>query len=150
MIWGVDLGVRSLHAFGLVEDGSGFAVSVFADKMETRSRELKALSKKFYDIFDRDDVIFVEEPPLAGSRNVRTFAALHQVFSVALTQGPNVYSTEVATWKKEVVGAGNAKKEDVARWLETRHPSYSSLCGDQNLIDAACIALYGRAVLGRL
>ena len=73
MIWGVDLGVRSLHAFGLVEGGEPMALSVTVDKMETRSRELKALGKKFYGFFDQDDTVFVEEPPLAGSRNIRVF-----------------------------------------------------------------------------
>ena len=146
----MDLGVRSLHAFGLADDEQTLVASISVEKMETRSRELKALGRQFYGLFDADDTVFVEEPPLAGSRNIRVFAALHQVFSVALSEGPNVYPVEVSTWKKETTGRGNATKDDVSRWLEEHHPLYSALCGDQNLIDAACIAVYGRAVLGRL
>ncbi len=126
------------------------ALSVTVDKMETRSRELKALGKKFYGFFDQDDTVFVEEPPLAGSRNIRVFAALNQVFSVALCEAPNAYPVEVSTWKKQTTGKGNSTKDDVSRWLEEHHSPYSALCGDQNLIDAACIAIYGRAVLSRL
>jgi Holliday junction resolvasome RuvABC endonuclease subunit len=150
VIWGVDLGVRSLYAFGIDDSGNSFDLKVETPKMETRAMELKALAHEFHTFFEHSDQVFVEEPPLAGSRNIRVFAALNQVFSVALSQAPNAYHVEVGTWKKEVVGKGNATKDDVAHWLNDHHPVYAALCGDQNHIDAACIALYGRAVLTRL
>mgnify|MGYP003627208534 CR=1 FL=1 len=58
------------------------------------------------------------------------------------TQGANVSS-----WKKAVVGKGNATKEEVAESLRLRWPSlYAGVAGDQDLCDAACIALYGKSL----
>lgn len=49
-------------------------------------------------------------------------------------------------WKKEVVGHGHATKEDVATFLERTRPDlFAATGGSQDLIDAACIALYGFA-----
>lgn len=150
MIWGVDLGVRSLYAFGIEEHGSPFAAKVEVPKMDTRQSELKGLLHEFKEIFEKDDIVFVEEPPLAGSRNIRVFAALHQAYTTALLSAPTAYPVEVSTWKKETVGKGNATKDDVSEWLQRVHPDYAALCGDQNHTDASCIAIYGRAVLTRL
>lgn len=148
MIWGVDLGVRSAHLFCVDQPQT---VSVVIPKMTKRGLELRALRHQLSEFITREDVVFVEEPPLAGSRNVRTFAALNQVYAIVLSSTSEAYSVEVGTWKKQVVGKGNATKEEVSTWLEVDHSAYSALCGDdQNLRDAACIALYGRAVLDRL
>ena len=57
-----------------------------------------------------------------------------------ITQGANVSS-----WKKAVVGKGNATKEEVAHALRLRWPSlYQRVGEDQDLCDAASIALYGK------
>ena len=57
-----------------------------------------------------------------------------------VTQGANVSS-----WKKAVVGKGNATKEEVVQSLRLRWPSlYHQVVGDQDLCDAASIALYGK------
>lgn len=147
MIWGADLGVRSVHLFCL---DAPHTVKVDIPKMSTRGLELRALRYGLAEVIDHD-MVFVEEPPLAGRRNIRTFAALHQTYALVLSCTPEAYSVEVSTWKKEVVGKGNATKDEVSIWLNEQLPDYSALCGDdQNLADAACIAVYGRAVLDRL
>ena len=57
-----------------------------------------------------------------------------------VTQGANVSS-----WKKAVVGKGNATKEDVGRSIQLRWPSlYAEVAGDQDLTDASAIAIYGK------
>ena len=51
-------------------------------------------------------------------------------------------------WKKRVVGAGNVKKEEIADWLELHHLElFNSANGDQDMIDAHCIGLYGQRVI---
>ena len=147
-MWGADLGVRSVHLFCAGENP--WAISIDVERMSNRADELDALWNKVYEVFSSHDVVFVEEPPLAGVRNIRTFAALSQVFAVVLTAAPKAYGVEVSTWKKQVVGKGNATKEEVQGWLTANNPAYAALCGDQNLTDAACVALYGHAVLDRL
>lgn len=55
----------------------------------------------------------------------------------------------VSSWKKRVVGRGNATKEDVSKWLRLRWPDFfSATRGNQDLVDATCIALYGQQVYG--
>ena len=64
--------------------------------------------------------------------------ALHERGCV--TKGANVSS-----WKKAVVGKGNATKEDVSKSLRLRWPAlYAEVGGDQDLCDASAIALYGK------
>lgn len=55
-----------------------------------------------------------------------------------------------ATWKKETIGRGNVDKPTVASWLRSKHPRLADACGrSQDLTDAACLALYGAAILAR-
>lgn len=67
-----------------------------------------------------------------------------------LTYGTDIRTVNVGTWKKAVIGRGNAGKEDVQNYIRVTHPAYAPLCGDdQDLYDAACVGLYGRQVLAR-
>lgn len=149
MIWGIDLGVRSVYLAGLDGDELVHLVALSTEKRVVRSLELDSLGKQAQEYIDPEDDVFVEEPPLAGPKNLRTFGALHQVFGTMLSHVGGREAV-VPTWKLEVVGRGNADKASVAEWLRSAHPSYSAQCGgDQNLVDAVCIALYGSAVVGR-
>jgi len=59
-----------------------------------------------------------------------------------ITTGANVSS-----WKKTVVGKGNATKSEVAQSLRLRWPSlYREVAEDQDLVDAACVAIYGQQI----
>lgn len=93
------------------------------------------------------------EAPVVGRGGVRT--TMVQCFTSGAIQGVLHglgFVTEVAnvsSWKKRVVGKGNATKPEVAEHLRLRWPSlYARTGGDQDLIDACCIALYGRELAG--
>jgi Holliday junction resolvasome RuvABC endonuclease subunit len=95
--------------------------------------------------------VFIEEPVLAGRRNVRTTLQQAQLVGALLAATTAftryVYLVPVGKWKAGTVGSGNASKPDVALWLNGVHPAYSAACGGkQDLIDACCIALYGDQV----
>jgi Holliday junction resolvasome RuvABC endonuclease subunit len=141
--WGVDLGVRSLYVARL-EDGdlSLYSHHSLQIHKQSRHKELKTLHVWLSDTVGEGQV-WIEEPPLAGARNIRTFLHLSQVSAVAgLVEGSDY--VEVSTWKKGTVGNGAAGKELVANWLRARFPRFHDLCGgDQNFIDATCIALWG-------
>jgi Holliday junction resolvasome RuvABC endonuclease subunit len=48
------------------------------------------------------------------------------------------------TWKKELLGNGNASKEDIRTWLIRNHESYAARCeANQDRVDAVCIGIYG-------
>ena len=148
MIWGIDLGVRSLYVAGIDRPfGHLFLLSSFS-KRGDRYQEIWEALKSTKD-FHYSDTVYIEEPPMAGSRNVRTFLQLGEMAGAVMARCPcPVYLVPVDSWKKSTVGKGGVNKETVALWLKTTHEDYASQCGgDQNLIDATCIALHGSAVL---
>lgn len=93
------------------------------------------------------DMIFIEEP-LVG-RNVRGSLQIAQTAGAVMSRNPDkpIYLVPVSSWKKEVLGAGNADKSSVSTWLDSHHPAYAVRCGtNQDRIDAVCIGLYGVSV----
>lgn len=100
--------------------------------------------------------IYVEEPVVAGARNLRS--SLKIARSVGALMGAcsaagmeRVYLVPVSTWKAQVVGNGHASKDDIRTWLDSHQPEVSALCGDdQDLRDAACLALYGQGLQRRV
>lgn len=143
--WGVDLGTRSAYAARLDRGHiTHFQLSTLKFRKNPRGTELWLLFQWADQLpIQPEDLVLIEEPPLAGSRNIRTFLGLAQASGVlaAATQGELV---EVDTWKRGTVGRGGVSKALVAEWLSIRHPDYYAACGgDQNLVDATCIALLG-------
>lgn len=158
--WGFDLGVRSFHAAGLEADGSLITYThqrmvkgkVADQSPAERSMELFALAHAAQPLTMIGDLAAVEEPPLAGNKNPRTFLKLAQASAAvavgAYQGGAEVFFVPVDSWKKGTVGRGGADKELVAGWLKRVYPGYFKQCdGDQNFIDATCLALHLRTVV---
>jgi hypothetical protein len=154
VIFGVDLGVRSFAIVGLYEEdevGEHPHIAKFFEMVRGRTRyhELRAITQEIQELVLEDDILFVEEPPLAGVRNIRTFAALNQTAAVILSAtAAQGYLVPVDSWKKATLGTGGTGKPVVAEWLSLQHPDLHKFCGgNQNLVDAACIALYGQQLV---
>lgn len=151
-IVGVDLGVRSVYMAAAAE-GEGLAMHAATlrrnPKVE-RHEELQQLAKEVSNFLLPDDLLVVEEPIVAGARNLRTALQMAQTAGMVLTVAPaQVKLVAVAQWKKATVGKGNSDKTAVAMWLAAHHPeAFMAAAGDQNLIDAMCICLYGRVAHG--
>lgn len=101
--------------------------------------------------FDPRPVFYAERPFVGRPHgNVRT--AIGQALTVGgvLAQAPGeIHLIEQAEWKKAVVGSGSASKETCATWLSDTYPSLSQAAGgDQDVVDAFCISLYGRELAG--
>lgn len=92
------------------------------------------------------------ELPVLGRGGFRS--TMVQCFTSGAVQGA-IYEREcashpvnVSSWKKAVVGKGNADKGQVAEFLRLRwNAVYSASQGNQDIYDAATIALYGRQFL---
>ena len=154
-VYGVDLGVRKAHFFGIGPDNETELFSAKLDKSQHRGFELQKIFYLINDHFkDVNAAFYIEEPPLAGMKNVRVFMKLAQisgVVAVAVPRKPEF--VPVSEWKKQVVGKGNAKKEDIKSWLCEHYQYYSAQCertdsDSQDYSDAACLAIYGSKVLG--
>jgi len=150
MIWGIDLGVRTAHLAGFEDDELVHLVSIgYAKKLPHRSMELMGIQAQAQEYIAPEDDVWVERPPLAGPKNLTTFADLNQVFGV-LMAAVGGREAIVPVWKHDVCGNGRMTKAEVSHWLKDHHRPYSDECGgDQNLVDAVCIALYGRQVAAR-
>lgn len=95
--------------------------------------------------------VFVEAP-VVGRGGVRS--TMVQCFTSGAIQGAfhdagcTTQVANVSTWKKSVVGKGNATKEEVSKHLRLRWPAlFHAAVGNQDLIDASCIALHGQQLL---
>ena len=151
-IYGIDPASRSLGVVAWCHNKEVVVDKIVVAK-GNRDLELKHLKTSLDIVFNRcePEVIFVEEPVVAGVRNLRSTILIAQTVGMVLTSPAQVYLVPVSSWKKVTVGKGNAKKEEVASWLVNNHPDYAELCGnDQDLVDAGAINIYGRQILGSL
>lgn len=136
---GIDLGVRSLHI-----SSKARCWSIIAPKTQ-RSEELQFLAQSLSETFHKDEIYaFVEEPVVAGARNIRTSLQMAQVCGVVLS-ALNGEVVPVSTWKKAVVGKGNASKDEVKEWLFNSKRDFPA-SAKQDHIDATCIRIYGETV----
>jgi Holliday junction resolvasome RuvABC endonuclease subunit len=155
VIAGIDLGVRKISVFYLQNDevlGTSHSEMLH---IQSRAEELSKLVMLTHEdgYFPHADYYFIEEP-LSG-RGIR--ASLH----IAQTCGAllyvlgdmgeqEVHLVPVKTWKKHVVGNGNASKDACGDFLKSSYSDYHAACGTNlDLIDAACLAVYGARVVGR-
>lgn len=87
------------------------------------------------------------ESPLVGRSAYGTIVQSQvggAVLAAAENCGVPVYLVNVSSWKKRVVGKGNAQKPEVSLWLQKFWPEAYTLCsGDQDLVDACVLNRYG-------
>lgn len=145
MIVGVDLGVRSVH---ISTQDENFTIS---SRKDVRYKEIDYIYREFSSKTGEQCTFFIEEPVVAGARNLRSSLQIAQVSGALMATARKSYLVPVSTWKKEVTGKGNSNKEQVSQWLKTVHPDlYERTSGKQDFVDATCIRLYGEIVESRV
>ncbi len=142
-IVGIDIGVRHFAYAKINSDG--IEAHYHETPKSTRHNELRDLQNKFQQHIHKDDVVWLEEPPLAGSRNVRIAIQLNQTAGALMVSSvAPAYFVSVAQWKKAVLGKGNATKDEVNDFVAKHFSKHHKAAhGNQNIIDAICIGLYG-------
>ena len=142
MIFGVDCGKNKVHIVG-----GGLSMMYTTQKPGTpRDESLRNMAAEIRSYFveidegDYDSIrLYVEAPVVAGARNLQATIGIAETVGMVLSLGYPATLVPISTWKKAVVGKGNAKKEDVEAW-------YSSTGGTlkgQDFYDAAAIHAYG-------
>ena len=95
----------------------------------------------------QDDAIIYMESPVVGRNAYSTIVQAQvggAIMAAAENFGAQLFLVNVNSWKKEVIGKGNADKNEIAVWLKENWPdAYNSAAGDQDLIDASAINRYG-------
>lgn len=144
MIVGVDCGLRKITLFS---EAGGVHLELtrgFARENELRMlrTDFIATLMKWTGGFEAQiERIYMEDAIVAGARNLRTSLGIAQTVGAVLSIGYPTTLVPVATWKKAVVGSGNAKKEDVAAWFKAQYPADTH--DNQDIADAAAIYNYG-------
>jgi Holliday junction resolvasome RuvABC endonuclease subunit len=146
IVAGIDPNKTKLALALLDTQSEQLRVHTFRTEVSARWEQLNDLAVNAKELCADADVVYVEEPVIG--RSIRS--SLHVAISAGAAVsalGMPAHFVPVTTWKKSVVGRGNADKIGVSAWLNTNHVTYAALCdGDQDLIDATCIALYGVGV----
>lgn len=150
---GIDCGVRQVALYVLDEDLTSPGDHILEVGKCYRGEELYHLRDMLQSDLENNwkpDRVYIEDAIVAGARNLRTSIQLAQTVGMVLSLGYQGSLVPVSSWKKQVIGNGNAKKEDVAAW-------YADFTGQQSrsqdIADAAAIAHYGQHLLevaGRL
>lgn len=146
MIVGIDLGIRAVYISTPTK-----TVTLSVDKGKTRHTEISDLGWLLEQEAERSWTCFIEEPVVAGVRNLRTTIQIAQISGLVMAIVDEAFLVPVSTWKKEVVGKGNASKAEVAAWLESNDSRlYAKVKDNQDHIDATCIRLYGEHQAAKL
>lgn len=100
---------------------------------------------------DADVYVFLELPVMGrgGPGSTIPQARINgAVTAGAEIAGATVVDVNNAHCKKDVVGRGNATKDDIAAWCREAWPHAYKMCAkDQDLIDSVMIWYYGRGVI---
>ena len=140
-VLGIDLGTRSIH----VSDGESCQTFI-SQKLNDRAAEVSFLFDCFIDVYGWRWKGYIEEPVVAGARNLRVSLQIAQISGALLATGSGRL-VPVTSWKKLIVGKGNANKAYVADWFEANHPdAYKLIKGKQDHIDASCIQMYAEKI----
>jgi len=146
-IVGVDLGIRKI-ALSIWQDELLVHTAAFESKAGTREKELMECADWLAVLVDYEnpDYVIIEET-LVGN-NVKYSIKLAQMMGACLLRmaelQQDTLTVNVSTWKREVLGKGNASKDMVRDYLMSYNSVYPELCGwDQDRFDAACIGYYG-------
>lgn len=159
VVLGVDLAYRSIAMVALSPTmGVAKKASVPSKVIEPQqiASRLFAEALPFIETIS-PTIVCIEEPLLGLSRNIQTALKIGRTCGVlmgalaSVGMERNVYLVSVSEWKAQVIGHGGADKQRVCAWLNQNKPEVAAVCGDdQDLRDAACLALYGQGLLGRV
>lgn len=150
MIYGVDVGSRRLAVADPAQSHYETLVLPSVKKVH-QVEDIPLLGDWLADTVPRGALVVLELPfrgSVAG--NIDTAVRLSQVAGavIAKHRGPCV-QVRPNVWKKAVIGHGGANKAAISAWVREHHPAISEACEeDEDLLDAACMGLYGQLLAG--
>jgi Holliday junction resolvasome RuvABC endonuclease subunit len=162
---GLDTDSNGFHGVlteALAEEMSDLGYVTFKSKAksaEIRRIEMFGEFRRFMDRVPDGTHIFCEEPlALQNGKTTRLLGlAAGTLYGAFLAVNPDIWWhwVDVAHWKKEVVGRGNANKADIEEFVRA-NPAWRSRFGmtpafdkRKDLFDAWCLKVYGvRQLIG--
>ena len=156
-IAGIDLGIKKI-AISIWEDNLLVVTRAYESQVSQRYDQLDDITTWLVHVLrdQEPDHVFIEDTLIGNNKNYsirlsQTMGAVLAALSPITKKMPmGVYLVNNKTWKKEVVGNGNANKNSVKNYIEQKNSAYAALCGnDQDRFDAACIGYYGVVIAER-
>jgi Holliday junction resolvasome RuvABC endonuclease subunit len=150
VIIGIDPKSNGVAMCAMHADGTFHAVTALTIPIKNKSRA--QIVGGLYDFvlkhISATDRIYIEEPVVAGARNlqstIKVAAGYGAILAAIGTKQATAVTVPVSVWKLATVGKGNVSKVEVSQWLHSMHDLHYTACGgDQDCIDASCIAIYG-------
>lgn len=97
---------------------------------------------------------FIEAPILGMTRDIQSTVKQATVSGGAqaalIEWGFGVHLVAPSSWKKAVIGKGNARKDEVGPIIKQRWSGlWRAIQGDQDLLDASALVLFGESLVTR-
>ena len=145
-IFGFDISTSKIAIARLSTDGFEVVELISKSKSwETRFKELYwLLSPWIRDFIAADDLVCIEDIPLVQNRQtlIKLVNILAMCRTVCTEHGIDVFTVNVKTWKKDVVGDGSSDKDKVkAMAVKIFGDSVNKF--SQDSVDALMIAKWG-------
>lgn len=150
---------------GLVEDGVLVESETYTPNAEMRTTDLSWISTYMTGWLGsrQPDYVFIETPIIGNNRKYSmqisevygaVLAACGLWQSVGGEEPVVVIGVNNSEWKRQLIGkmprTSVEVKKVVRRYLEELDSTYAVVCdGDQDRVDASCIALYGQLIYDR-
>lgn len=151
---GIDVGSHRL-ALGCPRVGLSTSVDFENIYKGRRDEELAHLARwleRATSGFEHMVTPFVEKPFVShgGASNPTTTISLAEVVGVIRSRpgwGGESVLIPPTTWKAQMVGKGNASKEEIGAWFDAQESGRRLRSPTEDEIDAWCIGLYGEKIL---
>lgn len=150
---GVDIGIRQV-AVGIPRMGYAAIFSLKIRELD-RPGELMGIREFLFHLTKAGGGLlfaqmhlWVEEAYLSNGPHANQTTTIGMAETVGCVLGAEKWGKAEkigqSSWKKGLLGDGNASKDEIADWLATNRPDLFAKCAaSQDMIDAMCIGLYG-------
>ena len=147
-VYGIDLSTSKIAIAKLLPN-EGFEVVELISKSRSWETRLKELYTQFlpwvHENVSKDDLVCIEDIPLVQNRQslIKLVHVLAMCRVVFMHYDMEIFTVNVKTWKKDVIGDGGADKDKIkAMAIKILGQDVSKL--SQDSIDALMIAKWGQ------
>jgi Holliday junction resolvasome RuvABC endonuclease subunit len=145
-VYGIDISTKKIAVAKILPDG--FDVVELTAKSRSWESRLQQLYPQFFEYVSKtmvtDDFVVIEDVPLVQNRaaliKLTHFVAMCKV--VCLHHEIDCFPVNVKTWKRSVLGDGNADKDKIRSMAKQIFGAKISKLS-QDGVDALCVAKWG-------
>lgn len=155
-VLGFDCSSKTVHMVELSPDGQIVRMEKWASGSKDAEIRFDEILDQFEDWFDGQVAYFIPEKLAVVIENaiyVQNIKATNYINHVIAGVKRHMHKREIQrfgidnrVWKKDVLGNGNASKENILQFAKTK---WGDVFPEQDFADAACIAFWGVKRFGK-